>query len=66
MPLVEALRPFMVSGERVEIGAVVDLGQHAANMMIAANKARPFVAQPEPEPKDEPAPARRKSAATNE
>lgn len=56
----------MVSGERVEIGAVVDLGQHAANMMIAANKARPFVAQPEPEPKDEPAPARRKPAATNE
>lgn len=56
----------MVSGERVEIGAVVDLGQHAANMMIAAHKAIPFVAQPEPEPKPEPAPARRKPAATAE
>lgn len=66
MPLVEAIRPFMVSGERVEIGAVVDLGQHAANMMIAAHKAIPFVAQPEPEPKPEPAPARRKPAATAE
>lgn len=49
----------MVSGERVEIGAVVDLGQHTANMMIAANKAKPASA-----PKPEPAPARRKPTHT--
>ena len=64
MPLVEALRPFMVSGERIEIGAVVELGPHAANMMIAANKARPFVPKPELETQPEPAPARRKSTPT--
>lgn len=69
MALVEVLRPFMVSGERKEIGDVVDLGQHAANMMISANKARLFVApspapEPEPEPESTPAPARRKPAPT--
>ncbi len=54
----------MVSGERIEIGAVVELGPHAANMMIAANKARPFVPKPELETQPEPAPARRKSTPT--
>lgn len=49
----------MVAGERVEIGTVVDLGPHVANMMISAGKARVHVPQPAPEP--EPAPARRKS-----
>ena len=56
----------MVSGERVEVGAVVDLGPHIANLVISANKARPFVAPPpapEPEPEDKPAP-RRKTAPT--
>lgn len=52
----------MVSGERVEIGAVVDLGQHAANMVITANKARAHVPQPEPEP----APVRRKSTTATD
>jgi hypothetical protein len=50
----------MVSGERKEIGDVVDLGPHIANLVISANKARPFVAPP---PAPEPAP-RRKSAPT--
>ena len=58
----------MVAGERVEIGAVVDLGQHVANMMISASKARPFAPkpEPEPEPKTEPAPARRKPTTAND
>lgn len=56
----------MVSGERVEAGAVVELGQHAANMMIAAHKAIPATAKPAPQPEPEPAPVRRKSTTAAE
>jgi hypothetical protein len=58
----------MVAGERVEIGAIVDLGQHAANMMIAAHKAIPATAKPAPEPAPQPEPvaARRRSTTTAE
>lgn len=54
----------MVSGERVDIGSVIELGQHAANMVIAANKARLSISRPEPQP--EPVTARRKSSATHD
>ena len=54
----------MVSGERKEIGAVVELSDHMANLVISANKAQPFIAPPpEPEPEPKPAP-RRKPAST--
>lgn len=56
----------MISGERVDVGAVVDLAHHAANMVIAANKARPATApQPQP-PACEPSSAapRRRSTTT--
>lgn len=68
MALVEVLRPFMVSGERVDIGSVIELGQHAANMVIAANKARLSISRPEPQPEPQPEPvtARRKSSATHD
>lgn len=64
----------MVAGERREIGDVVNLGTHVANLVISANKARLFAApppepepEPEPEPKPEPEPEpkpRRKPAPT--
>lgn len=60
----------MVAGERKEIGDVVNLGTHVANLVISANKARLFAApppapkpEPEPEPEPEPKP-RRKPAPT--
>lgn len=60
----------MVAGERKEIGDVVNLGTHVANLVISANKARLFAApppapkpKPEPEPEPEPKP-RRKPAPT--
>ena len=60
----------MVAGERKEIGDVVNLGTHVANLVISANKARLFAApppapKPEAEPKPEPEPKpRRKPAPT--
>lgn len=55
----------MVSGERVEVGAVVDLPLHAANLVIAGNKAQLFAApppapEPEPEPEVKPVTAKLK------
>lgn len=48
----------MVAGERKEIGDVVNLGTHVANLVISANKARLFAAPPPaPKPKPEPKPA---------
>ena len=54
----------MVSGERKEIGAVVELSDHMANLVISANKAQSFVVpppepEPEPEPEAKPAPKRK-------
>lgn len=42
---VEVLRPFLVSGERLEVGMRIALGAQLAAEMIAANKVR--IAPPE-------------------
>jgi len=43
---VEVLRPFLVAGERIEVGTRIALSGQVAAEVIAANKAR--VAPPEP------------------
>lgn len=58
---VEVLRPFLVSGERLEVGTRIALGAQLAAEMIAANKVRiappeaPVVKAPEAPAAEQPA-----------
>ena len=61
---VEVLRPFLVSGERLEVGMRIALPPQLAAEMVAANKAR--VAPPKSQSPDDAPRARRRKEESKE
>ncbi|HND52537.1 MAG TPA: hypothetical protein PLV92_09080 [Pirellulaceae bacterium] len=61
---VEVLRPFLVAGERIEVGTRIALPPQLAAEMVAANKAR--VAPPKSQSPDDAPRARRRKEESKE